>query len=718
MAKFYDAVLRLTPDPFIDGLKKAEDHLQKFEKEYKRSGREFKNASKTFEGAGKSLMKLTAPLAGFLGYSVKVGMEFEEVMSSVEAISGANITQMQQLEKLAKTIGRDTKFSAVEAAEGLKYTSMAGWETQDMLNGFPAIVNLAIASGEELATTSDIVTDALTAFKLSTKDATMFTDVLAVTTNKSNTSVGMLGETFKYVAPIAGAFGYSIQDVALSAGLMANAGVKGAMAGRSLKTAMNRLVKPTKDVVNGLDMLNLGMDDLTGSSWGKQLELMRNGFAQLDQVQQGQAAAMIFGSEAMAGMLAIMGASDEDFNNLKQSIEEATGITEKMAKIMQDNLGGSFESMKSAIEAAALVLAETLIPPVRKAVDKVTELAVAFTKLSPEVQQTVTNVSVFLVAMGPVLLFIGKILGLMAKAKFVFGDTAKAVKNAGGILALITGPVGKVVLAITAIIIVGALLIKHWDDIKAKAEEIFPGIGATFSHMGDNIKIIFGGIKDFLLLGLDTIKNMWEATWIAFGPIIEGVLGHAKILIEIFIGVLDGLLEFIAGVFTGDWEKAWNGIISIFDSIFSGIGNIIKNTMNIGIKYINKLINGINSVKPPEWVPLIGGKSTNIPNIPQLATGTNNWQGGLAEINERGRKEIVDLPDGSRVIPHHKSIDEAYKDGAKGKTTQNNVTYQTINIPKLADQVTFKNENDMDTFMKMLAKELKFAKQNAIAQGV
>lgn len=715
MAKFYDAVLRLTPDPFIKGIERAEKHLDSFEKEYKRVGKSIEKTGKNLERAGKSIMKLTSPLLAFGIGSFKVGMDFESTMAKVQAISSATGDEFKQLSGLAKQLGRDTKFSASEMAEGLTYTSMAGWKTQEMLEGFPAIVDLAIASGEDLALTSDIVTDALTAFKLEAKDAAMFSDVLAAASNSSNTSVSMLGESFKYVAPVAGALGHNINDVSLALGLMANSGVKGSMAGTSLKTALTRLAKPTKEVAGGLDMIGMSAKDLEGLPLREQLIQLRRNFKDLDETQQAAAATSIFGREAMSGMLAIIGASDKDFNDLADAIDNSAGATQKMRQIMEDTMGGSWDNMKSAIEAVMINVSEIIAPTVKKVIDKITEIAVSFTELDPNIQSMIVKFGALAVAVGPIIFGVGKLTRSIGKGILGFSKLSKAVTKAGGILKWIASPGHIAVLAIVGIIAAVALLIKNWDKIKAKAEEIFPGITDTFRNMGENIKIIFGGLKDFISLGLDTLKNTWDLVWSAFGLIIEGALENIRIAIDMILGVLDGLIEFIAGVFSGNWEQAWNGIVSIFESIFGGVSNIIKNVVNTGIKYINKLIQGINSVKPPDWVPIIGGKSTNIPEIPQLERGTQNWRGGLAEINERGRKEIIDLPNGTRVIPHHKSIDEAYKTGQREMVGSGKVTYQTISIPKLADQVIFRDETDMDKFMAKLARELKLAKDNKIA---
>ena len=192
------------------------------------AGNGFKNITgKAIDGIKTGFKAAGVAAAGFGAYSIKAGADFDAAMSEVQAISGASGDQLDALRNKAKEMGATTKFSASQSAEALKYMGMAGWKSQEMIDGLPGIMNLAAASGEDLGTTSDIVTDALSAFGLTAKDTSEFVDVLAAASTNSNTNVSMLGESFKYVAPVAGALGYKAQDVAIALGLMANAGIKG-----------------------------------------------------------------------------------------------------------------------------------------------------------------------------------------------------------------------------------------------------------------------------------------------------------------------------------------------------------------------------------------------------------------------------------------------------------------------------------------------------------
>ena len=336
-----------------------------------------------FSGTAKSALKGVAVAAGaagtaisaMAGYAVKVGSSFEEGMSKVSAISGAAGGDLEKLTDKAKEMGAKTKFSATEAASAFEYMAMAGWKTEDMLNGIEGIMNLAAASGEDLATTSDIVTDALTAFGMSASDSGRFADVLAAASSNANTNVGMMGETFKYVAPVAGALGFSVEDTAVAIGLMANSGIKASQAGTSLRSIMSRLAKPTDDVQIAMDALGISLTDSNGNmkSLNEVMGDLRKGFANLSEAEKANMAATLGGQEAMSGLLAIVNASDEDFNSLQNAINNADGAAEAMAGTMQNNLKGSFTILGSALEGFGIQVYERVQEPLKKAVDEGTE---------------------------------------------------------------------------------------------------------------------------------------------------------------------------------------------------------------------------------------------------------------------------------------------------------------------------------------------------------
>jgi len=316
---------------------------------------------------GNAMTKVAGKVGEIGTAAIKVGMTFEAEMSKVSAISGATGDELSSLTDKAKEMGAKTKFSATESAQAMEYMAMAGWKTTDMLNGIEGIMNLAAASGENLATTSDIVTDALTAFGLSAQDSTHFADVLAAASSNANTNVSMMGETFKYVAPVAGALGFSVEDCGVAIGLMANSGIKAGQAGTSLRQMLSRLTKPTKEVQTAMDTLGLSLTDSEGNvkSLDTVMADLRNGFSGLSKAEQTQIATSLAGQEAMSGLLAIVNASDEDFNKLKNSIYNADGVAAEMAATMQDNLAGQITILKSGLEGLGISIYESVEVPLK-----------------------------------------------------------------------------------------------------------------------------------------------------------------------------------------------------------------------------------------------------------------------------------------------------------------------------------------------------------------
>lgn len=308
--------------------------------------------------------------------SVNSFQDFESMMSQVKAISGATGQAFDDLTAKAQEMGATTKFTATESAEAFNYMAMAGWKPQQMIDGISGIMSLAAASGEDLGTTSDIVTDAITAFGLTAGDAGHFADVLAQASANANTDVSMLGESFKYVAPVAGAMQYSIEDTSLALGLMASANVKGSMSGTALKTSIANMVKPTNDMAEAMDKYGISITDGEGNlkSLKGVIDNVRGSLGGLSRDEQTAVASTIFGKEAMAGMLAIVNASEEDYNKLSNAIYNANDAAEGMADTMLDNLKGSFTLMQSAIEGTENAFGKRLSPYLRGIAGGITDM--------------------------------------------------------------------------------------------------------------------------------------------------------------------------------------------------------------------------------------------------------------------------------------------------------------------------------------------------------
>lgn len=343
-----------------------------------------KLASTGLKATVTAISAVSAALSAAGGFAIKTGADFEAGMSEVKAISGASAEQIQALTEKAKEMGAKTKFSATESAAAFKYMAMAGWKTGDMLDGIEGVMNLAAASGEDLASVSDIVTDALTAFGLQASDSAHFADVLAKASSSSNTNVGLMGATFKYVAPLAGAMRYSIEDTAVAIGLMANAGIKGEQAGTSLRAMFTRLADPPRDAAAAMDALGVSITNADGTMkpLADVMDDLREKFAGLSEEQKIEYASSIAGQEAMSGLLAIVNAAPEDYEKLTAAIADSSGAAKEQAEIMQDNLKGAVEELGGGLETLGLAFYETISDDLKGAVEQgisyVDELVDAF----------------------------------------------------------------------------------------------------------------------------------------------------------------------------------------------------------------------------------------------------------------------------------------------------------------------------------------------------
>ena len=329
---------------------------------------------------GAGLMKsaigaATGAFSSAANAAISVGSSFEEGMSKVSAISGASGEDLSQLTEKAKEMGASTKFSATESAAAMEYMAMAGWKTNDMLGGIEGIMNLAAASGEDLATTSDIVTDALTAFGLSAQDSTHFADVLAATSSNANTNVSMLGETFKYCAPVAGALGFSVEDTAEAIGLMANSGIKASQAGTTMRSTMTALTGDVTFSSKALGDVSIQTKNADGSmrDLNDILGDCREAFSQMSDSEKSANAEALVGKNAMSGFLALMNAAPGDIEKLNGAIANCDGSAASMAETMNDNLNGAVTILKSSLEGLGIELYEGMADPLKDAAKQATE---------------------------------------------------------------------------------------------------------------------------------------------------------------------------------------------------------------------------------------------------------------------------------------------------------------------------------------------------------
>lgn len=608
---------------FIDGFTKPSkeviNSMRSMGNEAIKAGKQIQSAGKTITSVGSTLTKaITVPIAGVATAAVKTAADFEAAMSEVGAISGASAQDLATLTAKAKEMGATTSFSASESAEAMKYMAMAGWKTADMTAGIAGIMNLAAAAGEDLGTTSDIVTDGLTAFGMSAKESGRFADVMAATSTNANTNVTMLGESFKYCAATAGAMGYNIEDISVALGVMANAGIKGSTAGTTLKNVIANMAKPTDAQAAVMQKLGISLTDSSGNmkSFAEVMNNLRSSFNGLSETEKASYATTLAGKESMSGLLTIVNASAADFDKLTEAINGSSGSAEAMAAKMLDNLKGQLTLLKSAVEGIAITIGDKLLPYLKKFVSWVQKAADYINNLSDAQVDSIMKWAAIAAAIPPIIMVFGKVVTMVGTVQRTFGTITKTIANFGGIIGTITSPAGIVIGVLAAIAVAAVLIIKNWDQVKAflqnvgnwfknafeKAGFSVQGFKDKFTSIGNTVGNIAGKISSFVknIAGIfkkefaGSVGEGADAAGGAFETIVGGAVAAFDTIVTAVdkgLKALNAILEFFGGAFTGNWDSAAqdfrNSIKNIFPpDIAAGIINVF-NTLLPGIKAVD-----------------------------------------------------------------------------------------------------------------------------------
>ena len=621
-------------------------------------GEKLKTIGDNITSVGEKFLPATAAVVGLGTAAVKTASDFDTGMSKVAAISGATGSDLDDLRAKAREMGAKTKFSASEAAAAMEYMAMAGWKTKDMLGGIEGIMNLAAASGEDLATTSDIVTDALTAFGLSANDAGHFADILAAASSSANTNVSMMGETFKYAAPIAGALGYSAEDTALAIGLMANAGIKSSQAGTSLRKMMTELSGEIKIAGEAIGTVTIQTTNADGSMRELSDILMdcREAFSHLSESEKAAAAEALVGKTAMSGFLAIMNASEADVNMLSEAIANCDGVSQQMADTMQDNLEGQLTILKSQLQELAISFGEILIPAIRGIVSAIQGVVDWLNSLGEGTKRIITTIALLVAAIGPVLIVVGKVVSaigtIMTWAPKIAGAISTVMSwgpkivSAIGVVkgalsslwaVLAANPIVLIIAAVAALVAAFIYLWNHsegfrnfwinlWETIKNAVTVAVEAIGSFLSQAWTTITTtlttLWNGIKE-AATGVwnticETVTTVSQAIWTTITTIWNGIyetlaplLDTLKSLfetiwqaIQVFIGTaLDGIRAKV--------EAIWNGIVAFLTPILENIRNLFETIWNAITTAIRTALEAIRNAVTTAW-NAIKGVITNV----------------------------------------------------------------------------------------------------------
>ena len=644
----------------------TEQDLKKLEEQAKQSGtalqeiaakgEKLKTVGDNISNVGQKFLPVTAGVVGLGTAAVKTAADFDSAMSKVAAVSGATGSEFDALRDKAREMGSKTKFSASEAAEAMNYMAMAGWKTEDMLGGIEGVMNLAAASGEDLATTSDIVTDALTAFGLSAQDSGHFADVLAAASSNANTNVSMMGETFKYAAPIAGALGFSVEDTAEAIGLMANAGIKGSQAGTSLRTIMTNLSGDVKICGANIGEVTVATTNADGSmrDLSDILADCRVAFAGLSESEQAAAAESLVGKNAMSGFLALMNAGEGDINKLSSAIANCDGTAANMADTMNNNLEGQLTILKSQLQELAISFGEMLMPSIRTIVGWIQGFVDKLNSMDEGTRKVIITIALVAAAIGPVLIIVGKVISAIGTIMTIVPKLAGVINAAKGVFAAFNAvcAANPYVLIIAAIVALVAAFIYLWNNCEEFRQfwiDLWEGIKeiaiAVWEALKEFFKAAWEAIKTTAETVWNAIKNFFQGLWDGIKAIFQTVVDAIKLIIttyfNIYRTIITTVLNAIKTVFTTIWNAiktvvttvvtaistflttAWNAIQTTAATIWNAISSFFTNIWN-GIKnVITTAVNAIKNVVTTAWNN-IKNTVTSVGNAIKTAV-TNLW---------------------------------------------------------------------------------------------
>lgn len=568
-------------------------NLKDFSSKLENIQKSVNKTAKSMEAVGKSMsVAVTLPLVGMAGLVTKINIDFDDSMRKVMATTNATADELNKLKETAKQMGAQTRYSASESAEAMNYMALAGWKTEQIISGIPSVLNLAAASGENLARVSDIVTDGLTAFGKGADYSNRFTDILAATAANANTNVAMLGEAFKYAAPLAGSLGFEVEDTAHALGLMANAGIKGSQGGTALRSLMTRLVKPTAESGSAMRELGISVENADGTMkpLSDILVDLRSKLQNLSPAQQAMYSGMLAGQEALSGLLAIVNTGEEDFVKLGSALENADGTAQRMSDQMEGGLGGAMRSLASITESLMIQFGEILAPAMMKIVEVAQAVVGWFSSLSTTTKTVMVVIGALAAAVGPVLMGLG-----------FFGTTILPMVTAGmatlGTVTLATlGPIAAIGAAVVGL---GVLIYKNWDSIVSyfKGPEmtgLFSEVKNSISAISEYIRSFYEGyIKPFLIVGMEVVKSFWNTMFPILSGYVMNFVNNVVSVLKTFFGVITGVFKTLKGIITFDWAQTWDGVKKIFTSLWDGIVEILQSNISLISGLLAKLLDKI-----------------------------------------------------------------------------------------------------------------------------
>ena len=652
----YDALQReiIATEQALEDLEEQAEQAAVALQKISATGTKFQEVGGKIESVGKSLLPMSAAVTGIGVAGLKVATDFEKAMSGVQAITGATGEEFEKLRETAIDLGATTAFSSGEVAEAMTEMAKAGWSTTQIIDGMAGVLDATAASGESLGTVATIVADAITGFGLSAKDSARVADLMTQAANSGTIGVSDLGESYKYVAPLAQSMGLSIEDVTTALSAMSMAGIKGSQAGTSLRTVLANMTKPSSTVAEAMDELNLSITNSDGSfkSLDEIITTMRTSFNGLTDDQKAYYATALAGKEGMSGLISLLNLTQEEYDALTASMNNCSGVAGETAAVMQDNLQSKVEQLGGALESLAIKLSEYVLPFLTGLVEKITAAVDAFTNMNPIVQKVVLVIGGILAVADPILIVVGKIISAVGTIMTVIPKLSgmiTAVKTAFAALntTMLANPMFLIIAAITALVAafiylwntnedfrqfwinlwesikevaiavwtaIKEFFVSAWEAISNAAQSIWNGIKNFFSALWEGIKTIFTIVLNVISRIVATYFNIYKTivttVFNAIKTVITTVLNAIKTVITtvwntikaVFTTVLNTIKSVVSGAFNSMWTGIKNTVSGIVNTIKTGFNNAVSFVKNLassafrwGADIIEGIVNGIKS---------------------------------------------------------------------------------------------------------------------------
>ena len=571
-------------------------------------GGKLENVGNTISGVGTKLLPVTAAVTGLGAAAVKTTSDFDTAMSQVQAtmgvtkdamseVDGQTVNTVDTLRDLAKEMGAKTAFSASECAEALNYLALAGYNTQQMCDTLPTVLNLAAAGDIDLASASDMVTDAMSALGMGTDEATTMVDQMSKTASTTNTSVAQLGEGILTIGATAKSIKGGTAELNTALGILANNGIKGAEGGTHLRNVILSLQNPTDGAAKVMKELGVETYDSEGNmrSLNDILGDLNTSMDGMTSAEKSNIIATIFNKTDLASVNSLLANTGDTWNSLQQGITDSGGAAQQMADTQLDNLSGQITILKSAVEGLAISFGEALMPTIRSIVAKIQSFVDWLNSLNEEQRNTIIKVGALVAALGPFLIIIGKTISTVGSAMKGFSSLAKTIgtlgtKMAGSSgsvtgLASAIGAVAGPVLAVVAVIgVLVAAFVTLWntnEEFRNTMTAIWEGIVSKVQEFVDGIKERFDALGiDFSAIA-ETLKAVWMGFCDLLAPVFEAAFSVISTVLGTVLDVITGLLDVFIGLFTGNWSQLWTGVKEIFSGIWNGIVGIFQTAINL-----------------------------------------------------------------------------------------------------------------------------------------